>query len=578
MAVMALLRCRGSRIHLLWVGFTIATLLVFGWRWGLLGGLSRPNTRVPAMVGVAGSPQAPWVSHSLAPRQTHKEMVLQDEVEEALPGERYWHLDLKGGAPRVGVLERLMGMAARAGATGVLVEWEDAFPYTGHLANLSSRAAYTPAEVRRIAAAAHKAGLTMIPLMQSLGHLEYALKQKQWAELREAGSVAEACPSLPAAARLVTDALDQLLSAIPAPLVHIGADEVFTLGQCARCRARRTTPLNLYLHHVLTVARHIKSRWGARVLVWDDMVRGAPLQALRSLAEVAEPVVWAYGPDVERLVPPHVLHMYAAVFPRVWLAPAFKGASGPRAFMPDAARQAANTMAWVVTGRRAQRRAGLGVAGLVITGWSRYDHFAVLCELLSPAIPSLMLTLLTAAHGSLTPATLHDAHVLLECPPHVTLDPTLDPHLWATRDCAFPGANVVALLHRYSRLREEVATVRHEAQEHGGWLTAYNLRHKYSSPSRVRQATASLSSLITNLHSLHEEARAVLRQYHDHHTTAEWLEQHLDPLNTTLANLATAAATLTAINSWPRRPLDYHQHQHDEYNDYITDDASIITH
>lgn len=529
------------------------------------------------MVGAAGSPQAPWVSHSLVPRQQpQEEAALPSEAEETLPGERFWHLDLKGGAPRVGVLEKLMGVAAQAGATGVLIEWEDAFPYKGHLANLSSRAAYTPAEVRRIAAAAHGAGLTLVPLMQSLGHLEYALKQQQWAELREADSVAEACPSLPAAARLVTDALDQLLAAVPSPLVHIGADEVYTLGRCARCRARRITPLNLYLHHVLTVARHVKNRWGARVLFWDDMVRRAPLQALRSLAEVAEPVVWAYGPDVDRLVPPYVLRMYAAVFPRVWLAPAFKGASGPHSFMPDAARHAANTLAWVSTGLRAQRQAGLGVAGLVIAGWSRYDHFAVLCELLPPATPSLVLTLLTAARGNLTPDVLRDVHALLQCPPHVTLDPAQDPHLWAARDCAFPGANAAALLHQYARLREEVTAVRREAQERGGWLTAYNLRHNFSSPARVRQATASLSHLAASLRSLYKEARAVLRQYHDHHTIAEWLEQHLDPLNTTITSLTTAADTLTAITTWPRRPLDY-QRQND-YDDYTDDDATTTTH
>lgn len=556
----------------------VAAVVIVGWRWKQIGTLSHPRGSLIVMSanGSTRSPQDTWVSHSVVSRQQpQEETALSEENEKTLPGERFWHLDLKGGAPRVSVLERLMDMAARAGATGVLVEWEDAFPYTGHLANLSSRSAYTPAEVRRIAAAAHRAGLTLVPLMQSLGHLEYALKQPQWAALREAGSVAEACPSLPAAASLVMDALDQLLAAVPAPLVHIGADEVFTLNRCARCRARRTTPLNLYLHHVLTVAKHVKSRWGARVLLWDDMVRRAPLQALRSLAEVAEPVVWAYGPNVDRLVPPYVLRSYAEVFPRVWLAPAFKGASGPRAFMPDVAKHAANTLAWMATGRRAQRQAGLSVAGLVITGWSRYDHFAVLCELLPPAIPSLVLTLLIASHGSLLPATLQDAHMLLQCPSHVTLDPAQDPHLWAARDCAFPGANSVALLHRYARLREEVETVQREAQERGGWLTAYNLRHNFSSPTRVRQTTASLGPLTTSLHSLYKEAKAVLGQYHDYHTTTEWLEQHLDPLNSTLTTLTTAAETLTAITTWPRRPLDYYQH--DSY-DYSNDDTTTTTH
>ena len=33
---------------------------------------------------------------------------------------------------------------------------------------------------------------------------------------------------------------------------------------------------------------------------------------------------------------------------------------------------------------------GQGFQGIVITGWSRYDHFAVLAELLPAAMPSLV--------------------------------------------------------------------------------------------------------------------------------------------------------------------------------------------
>ena len=45
--------------------------------------------------------------------------------------------------------------------------------------------------------------------------------------------------------------------------------------------------------------------------------------------------------------------------------------------------------------------------GRVLTGWSRYDHFThftVLCELLPPAIPSLILNLVVVSEdGGLTP-------------------------------------------------------------------------------------------------------------------------------------------------------------------------------
>jgi hexosaminidase len=62
------------------------------------------------------------------------------------------------------------------GATGVLIEWEDTFPYTGNLSAIGSleseTKAYTEDDVDRIHLLAEQFNLHVIPLVQSMGHLE----------------------------------------------------------------------------------------------------------------------------------------------------------------------------------------------------------------------------------------------------------------------------------------------------------------------------------------------------------------------------------------------------------------------
>ncbi len=43
------------------------------------------------------------------------------------------HIDMKGGPPTLDYLLQLLPLLRSWGATGILVEWEDMFPYTGSL-------------------------------------------------------------------------------------------------------------------------------------------------------------------------------------------------------------------------------------------------------------------------------------------------------------------------------------------------------------------------------------------------------------------------------------------------------------
>ena len=87
--------------------------------------------------------------------------------------------------------------------------------------------------------------------------------------------------------------------------------------------------------------------------------------------------------------------------------------------------------------------------GLVLTGWSRYDHFAVLCELLPVALPSLILNLeVISLNTSSDIAKFKQAEKLLKCQSSKenhnydrlsVLSLEQDPHQFDLRRCKFPG-------------------------------------------------------------------------------------------------------------------------------------------
>jgi hexosaminidase len=299
------------------------------------------------------------------------------------------HLDLKGLPPTADRLVELLRVISAARFNAALVEWEDSFPWTAD-ERYRGETAYTKEEVERFHAVAAERGIEVIPLVQTLGHMETPLRLPENAHLREVPHRSDTLnPLAPGAGELVAAMVEDVLRMAPdARYFHLGGDEAWSFGTHPETKKfiEEHGAGDLYLRHVEPLLDLLIER-GVRPLLWHDMMRDWDEGSLRRLSEKADLVVWGYGEHPDET--PH--HYNSRVIERfkdggldLWGATAFKGADGHNSDLPDPENRRANALAWAeVAGR-------YGFSGLVSTGWSRYSSDRVQVEPIDAALDCLV--------------------------------------------------------------------------------------------------------------------------------------------------------------------------------------------
>ena len=206
------------------------------------------------------------------------------------------HLDLKYLMPRKAYLLDWVRALPAWGINTLLLEYEDKFPFRKH-SFLRAEGAFTPEELREFLAVARGASLRVIPLVQTLSHLEFALAHTELAPLREApDTLTQICPGNPDAIRFVHDLLDEVLAFHEQDeWFHIGADEAWSLGVCPACAARAAQQgkTGFWAEHTRAMCARVQAR-GKRPLVWDDALWKDPAGE-RELPREAILCSWHYG-------------------------------------------------------------------------------------------------------------------------------------------------------------------------------------------------------------------------------------------------------------------------------------------
>ncbi|XP_064099266.1 LOW QUALITY PROTEIN: hexosaminidase D-like [Macrobrachium nipponense] len=468
------------------------------------------------------------------------------------------HLDLKGAPPKIEYLKKLFPLLSSLGATGLLMEYEDMFPYWGKLEFLSAQNAYAKGDIADIMEIARKSNLEVIPLVQTFGHMEHVLKLKEFAEVREVPNYPQViCPTHNKTMPLIMMMIDQILEMHPGiNWLHIGSDEVYNLGECPRCQQylihQRYGKSDLFLHHIKKVARYVKDTYDIQPIMWDDEFRKVPLRAIQDagIGNLVEIMVWKYSKGIMVDLRSDIWEKYSIAFNGIWLASAFKGAASPESYITDINERLTNHKEWMEVFD--MYKSTIPFRGITLTGWQRFDHFAVLCELLPQAIPSLAVNLMYINERKADHAALGKVGSLLKCNSFLNLDLK---YLEYANKCDFPGSDVYEMSQKLYILKKDIDSMMHNPHV-TGWVTDYNIDHNFASPQHVEQGLQDLSMLLFDFTQLVVDAEKALSNTFDEHTVKEWISLNLKPTLAKLQKLQAASTKLQEMTFWPRRPLD----------------------
>ncbi|XP_077829604.1 hexosaminidase D isoform X6 [Macaca mulatta] len=389
---------------------------------------------------------------------------------------RLVHLDLKGAPPKVSYLSEIFPLFRALGANGLLIEYEDMFPYEGPLRLLRAKYAYSPSEIKEILHLAGLNELEVIPLVQTFGHME---------------------------------------------VYYLGE------GEASRrwLQQEQNSTGKLCLSHMRAVASHVQTqRPSVTPLVWDDMLRDLPEDQLAAsgVPQLVEPVLWDYAADLD--VHGKVLLMqkyWRCGFPRLWAASAFKGATGPSQAVPPIRHHLRNHVQWLqVAGSRPTD----SLQGIILTGWQRYDHFSVLCELLPAGVPSLAACLQLLLHGGFDGDAKAKVENLLGISNLEMMDPVRE------GAGSFPGSNILALVTQVSlHLRSSVDALLEGNTYVTGWFSPYHRRRKLIHPVMVQHIQPAALSLLAQWSTLVRELEVALQLAFYPDAVEEWLEENVHP-------------------------------------------------
>lgn len=342
--------------------------------------------------------------------------------------------------------------------------------------------------------------------------------------------------------------LDQIIRKSPEiKYIHIGSDEVWHLGLCESCSKRPKS--EVFLSHVVAVLQYLRHQYPhVMPIMWDDMLRCIDEKTLYEygIGNLVEPMVWHYHPAGSFNLPDDMWIKYSRVFPNIWIASAFKGATGSCQILPVTIHHVSNHEQWLAV-LKSHRDKFKSIRGIALTGWSRYDHYATLCELLPPALPCLALCLHVWLTESFTHEVLKTVSTNLgytEFP--VTLNPYPRPQMIA-QELSFPGWRLSVGIEWLANVRVKHTSIV-DSDQVKTWLNPWQRRTNFTNPMQIESLARSFKDLDVEWDSLEQYLQQHLMGMYYEATIAEFLGTVIHPLREQLKSIIKEAHAQLALS------------------------------
>lgn len=228
---------------------------------------------------------------------------------------------------------------------------------TNHPLTAPRDSSLSPEDVAELVRFARRYHITIVPEQEAIGHLHHVLKYDLYKDVVETPNGHVLAPGQAGTLPLLKDWFTQIAAEFPSPLLHIGADETFDLGQG---RTREAVEKNGYGQVYIDYLKRIHDELEPlhrRLLFWGD-IGGSDPAAVAQLPKDMIAVPWNYW-DTKGF--DHMLEPFARQGIETWVAP---GDANWNEVFPIAHTAFANIQGFVRDGQR------MGSTGVLLTVWN----------------------------------------------------------------------------------------------------------------------------------------------------------------------------------------------------------------